>query len=79
MFSVNITKKYRKVTFKCMGGGGGGEVNQKILKNSYRKNTFKSRALVVVVVVVVRCQRISPHFSSEGRRQGSGAVFLGVI
>ena len=57
-------------------GGGGGEVNQKILKNSYRKNTFKSRALVVVVV---RCQRISPHYRSEGRRQGSGAVFLGEI
>ena len=54
-----------------MGGGGGGEVNQKILKNSYWKNTFKSRALVVVV----RCQRISPHYRSEGRRQGSGAVF----
>ena len=23
------------------------------------------------------CQRINPHWRSEGRRQGSGAVFLG--
>ena len=25
------------------------------------------------------CQAISPHYRSEGRRQGSGAVFLGEI